>query len=353
MNIVLITGSSGLVGSEAVSYFIQKNFSVVGIDNNMRRYFFGEEGSTFSNLRMLQRISKFKHHNFDIRDYRRLEDLFREYTKDIKLVIHAAAQPSHDWAAKEPLTDFSVNATGTLNLLELTRKYCPHAVFIFVSTNKVYGDSPNKLPFIEQPSRWELALRHPFYDGIDESMTIDQSKHSLFGASKLAADILAQEYGRYFGIRSGIFRAGCLTGAQHAGVSLHGFLSYLMKCVVSGKTYTIIGYKGKQVRDNLHAADLARAFHCFYQNPRRGEVYNMGGGREQGCSILEAIKLCEEIAGKKLKVRYSPRHREGDHQWYISSLKKFRAHYPQWQAQYNLREILGEIYNKNCVKKKF
>lgn len=349
MDVVMITGSAGLIGSEAAEFYARQHFQVVGIDNDMRRYFFGDEASTAWNKdRLAGAYKNYRHLEIDIRDIAALENIFREYSTDIKLIIHTAAQPSHDWAAREPLTDFSVNANGTLNLLELTRRYSPGAVFIFTSTNKVYGDLPNRLPLVEQTSRWEIDVRHPFFNGIDETMAIDQSKHSLFGASKAAADILVQEYGRYFDMKTACFRGGCLTGPKHSGAQLHGFLAYLMKCCVTGKTYTIFGYQGKQVRDNIHSADLVNAFHAFYLLPRKGEVYNIGGGRENNCSILEAIKLCVQITGKNLNTQYVETPRRGDHIWYISSLNKFRKHYPQWQQQYNLFQTMEEIYENNA-----
>lgn len=348
MTIALITGSAGLIGSEAVQFFAQKGFKVVGLDNDLRRYFFGESASTAWNRRELKaKVKNYRHENIDIRDVKKLARVFQEFSSDIKLIIHAAAQPSHDWAAQEPLTDFSVNANGTLNLLEMTRRHCPKAVFIFTSTNKVYGDTPNVLPLKELPTRYELSRGHRYYEGIDESMSIDRSKHSLFGASKVAADILVQEYGRYFGMKTVSFRGGCLTGPNHSGAMLHGFLAYLMKCCVTGGSYTVFGYKGKQVRDNIHSFDLVNAFYHFYQKPRVGEVYNIGGGRANSCSMLEAIKLCEEITGRKLKYKYSPKNRSGDHIWYISSLKKFQSHYPSWHQKYGLQSILEEIYQES------
>ena len=352
MNVVLITGSSGLIGGESVEFLADKFDIVVGIDNNMRSYFFGKEGSTeWNKNRLVIKFKNFKPINSDIRNYNELEKIFNEYSTDIKLIIHAAAQPSHDWAAKEPLTDFSVNAIGTLNLLELTRNYCPKAVFIFTSTNKVYGDSPNYLPLIEKEKRWEVDESHPFFkEGIDESMSIDQSKHSIFGASKVAADILVQEYGRYFGMNTGVFRGGCLTGPNHSGAQLHGFLAYLMKCVITSNNYTIFGYKGKQVRDNIHSYDLVNMFWHFYKNPKQGEVYNAGGSRFSNCSILEAIDLCEKISGKKLKYNYVENNRIGDHIWYISDVSKFKKHYPDWNYKFNLETTLVEMYD-NMIKR--
>ncbi|HQP10889.1 MAG TPA: NAD-dependent epimerase/dehydratase family protein, partial [Candidatus Omnitrophota bacterium] len=296
------------------------------------------------------KVGGYIHKDLDIRHKEGLEAVFEEYNADIKMIIHTAAQPSHDWAAREPLTDFGINAVGTLNLLEMARQHCPEAVFIFTSTNKVYGDVPNLLLFEEQETRWELPQRHPFYDGIDETMNIDQSKHSLFGASKVAADILVQEYGRYFGMKTACFRGGCLTGPNHSGAQLHGFLAYLMKCCVTGEEYTIFGYKGKQVRDNIHSHDLITAFDAFLDNPRNGEVYNIGGGRQNNCSVLEAIEMCEKITGKKMKWTYAQENRSGDHIWYISHLGKFRSHYPGWKQTYRLHDMLQQIYKNNIER---
>ena len=346
MNIALITGSAGLIGSEAVEFFSDKFDEVIGIDNNFRQYFFGQQASTeWNRNRLLSEYENYTHLDFDIRNYHALEKIFRQYGSDIQLIIHTAAQPSHDWAVKEPLTDFTINANGTLNLLELTRLYCKNAVFIFTSTNKVYGDTPDSLPLIEMETRWEIDEHHTFYDkGIDETMTIDKSKHSLFGASKVAADILAQEYGKYFGMNVGVFRGGCLTGPKHSGTQLHGFLSYLMKCVLTGEEYTIMGYKGKQVRDNIHSLDLVNMFWHFCQHPRQGEVYNVGGSRHSHCSMLEAIRLCEAIVGKKIHSRYAETNRVGDHIWWISDISKFQSHYPSWKYQYTLSGILEQIF---------
>jgi len=346
MKIALITGSTGLLGSEATDFFAEKGFQVIGVDNDLRRYFFGQDASTrWRKQQLKESIPQYVHRDIDIRDQKKLQRLFSEFNTDIRLIIHAAAQPSHDWAAQEPFTDFAVNANGTLNLLEMTRRYCPKSVFIFSSTNKVYGDRPNLLPLKELKTRWELSKGHEYFSGINESMSIDSSKHSLFGASKLAADILVQEYGRYFGMKTASFRCGCLTGPNHSGARLHGFLSYLMKCCILGEPYTILGYKGKQVRDNIHSYDAVEAFYYFYQNPRAGEVYNLGGGRENNCSILEAVKLCEEITGKKFKIKYSAENRKGDHIWYISCLKKFKSHYPKWRQRFSLKDMLTQIYN--------
>lgn len=351
MSVVLITGSAGLIGSEAVRFFAGLGHQVVGIDNNMRQYFFGEEGSTLWNREELQEeFDNYTHFDVDIRDGGAVTQIFRSYGTGISLIIHAAAQPSHDWAAKEPFTDFTVNASGTLTLLESTRRYCPEAVFIFLSTNKVYGDTPNYLPLIEEETRWEVNPSHPYSGGIDETMSIDQSKHSLFGASKAAADLMVQEYGRYFGMKTACFRGGCLTGPGHSGAKLHGFLSYLMRCTVTGDPYTIFGYKGKQVRDNIHSHDLVNALYHFYQDPRIGEVYNIGGGRFSNCSMLEAVQLCEKIAGKKLNWTYSESNRSGDHIWWISDVGKFKSHYPDWEFKYNIRDILEQIHTKTAKR---
>jgi len=351
MEIVLVTGSTGLIGSESVRFFCEKNFDVVGIDNDMRAVFFGEEASTRWNQKILEeKYPKYKHYDVDIRNQKDIENIFKEYDQDISVIIHCAAQPSHDWAAKDPLTDFTVNANGTLNLLENTRAYCPEAVFIFCSTNKVYGDIPNTLPLAELDTRWELEEGHKYYNGIDETMSIDNSMHSLFGASKLAADILVQEYGKYFGMKTVSFRGGCLTGPQHSGTMLHGFLAYLMKCAVTGEPYTVFGYKGKQVRDNIHSYDLVNTFYHFYQNPREGEVYNIGGSRHSNCSMLEAIKLCEEISGRKINWKYSEANRIGDHIWYISDVRKFKSHYPDWDFMYDINDILKQIFVSNTER---
>lgn len=336
-----------MIGSESVAFFADKFDMVIGIDNNLRQYFFGTDGSTDWNRNRLQdTYTNYKHHTADIRKVDELEAVFGEYGSDIKLIVHAAAQPSHDWAAREPFTDFGVNAVGTLNMLEMTRKHCPEAVFIFTSTNKVYGDNPNYLPLVETETRWEIDENHPYFEnGIDEFMSIDHTKHSVFGASKVAADIMVQEYGRYFGMRTGVFRGGCLTGPNHSGAQLHGFLSYLMKCAITGQHYTIFGYKGKQVRDNIHSYDLVNMFWHYYQNPRTGEVYNAGGGRHANCSMLEAITLCEEISGNTISYSYSETNRIGDHIWYISDLTKFKSHYPGWNWQYDLRQTLVQMHD--------
>ena len=346
MNIALVTGSAGLIGSEAVIFLAEKFDLIVGIDNDMRAYFFGKEASTAWNQKTLtDRFENYKHHDVDIRNYAELEKIFKTHNADIKLILHSAAQPSHDWAAKEPLTDFTVNANATLNLLELTRLFCADAVFIFTSTNKVYGDNPNLLPLLEQEKRWEIDESHQYYEyGIDELMSIDQTTQSVFGASKVAADVLVQEYGRYFNIKTGAFRGGCLTGPNHSGAQLHGFLSYLMKCNITKEHYTIFGYKGKQVRDNIHSYDLVNMFWHFYQNPKVGEVYNAGGSRFSNCSMLEAIEICEEITGNMMNYSYKDENRIGDHIWYISDVRKFRSHYPDWEYNYGIREILDGIF---------
>jgi len=346
MSIALITGSCGLIGSEAARFFANQGFEIVGIDNDLRSYFFGQEASTHWNLSRLQEaIPRYVHHNEDIRNQAALESIFSRYKTGIRLIIHCAAQPSHDWAAREPFTDFTVNANGTLNLLEMTRKHCPEAVFIFTSTNKVYGDTPNRLPLVETASRWEIDSTHPYFQhGIDESMSIDASTHSLFGASKVAGDILVQEYGRYFGMKTGAFRGGCLTGPGHSGAQLHGFLAYLVKCAITQTPYSVFGYKGKQVRDNIHSYDLVNAFWHFFQNPRCGEVYNIGGSRHSNCSMLEAISVCGKLTGRLMNYQYLDSARTGDHIWWISDVRKFRSHYPDWTFRYNIEEIIQEIH---------
>ena len=345
MSIAIVTGSSGLIGSETVKFLHEKGMDVVGIDNNLREYFFGADGSTEWNTNLLKKSLKhFTHIHADIRDQENIERIFSERGNEISLVVHAACQPSHDWAAREPFTDFTVNANGTLVMLEATRTYCPDAVFIFTSTNKVYGDKPNELPLVELETRWEIDQAHHYFEhGIDESMTIDQSKHSLFGVSKVAADLLTQEYGRYFGLKTGIFRGGCLTGPAHSGAELHGFLAYLVKCALTGKTYTIYGYKGKQVRDNIHSYDLVQAFWHFFQNPQPGAVYNMGGSRHSNCSVVEAIQIIKDLSGKQVNFELSDQARSGDHIWWISDVRKFQQDYPEWSYKYDLNRILQEI----------
>jgi CDP-paratose 2-epimerase len=293
---------------------------------------------------------KYIHYDFDVRDEKTIAQIFKTYEKDIVLVIHTAAQPSHDWAASDPYTDFAVNANGTLVLLENTRQSCPEATFIFCSTNKVYGDNPNFLPLAEHELRWEIENTHPYWNGIDETMSVDGCKHSLFGASKLSADILVQEYGHYFAMKTAAFRGGCLTGPSHSGTELHGFLSYLMKCTMTGTHYKVYGYKGKQVRDNIHSYDLVNAFYHFFRTPRVAEVYNIGGCRFSNCSILEAIRTCENIASKKLNWSYTESSRNGDHVWWISDIRKFQDHYPEWDLTYGIKEILTEIYMHNTCR---
>jgi CDP-paratose 2-epimerase len=343
----VITGAAGLIGSEAVRFFSGEGFQIVGIDNDMRSYFFGPSASTAPVAAQLKEsIPALRMETADIRDQAAIDRLFATYGNDVELVIHTAAQPSHDWAAREPITDFTINANGTLNLLEATRRHCPQAVFIFTSTNKVYGDRPNELPLVERETRWEVAEDHPYYQrGIDESMSIDDTLHSVFGASKVAADIMVQEYGKYFGLKTGIFRGGCLTGPAHSGAELHGFLAYLMQCAVTGARYRIFGYKGKQVRDNIHSFDLVSAFHHFYRNPRAGEAYNIGGARFSNCSMIEAIAMCEEIAGKRMNTEYVETNRVGDHIWWISDVSKFQRHFPEWRLTRDVRKILEEIYS--------
>jgi CDP-paratose 2-epimerase len=352
MRIAVVTGSAGLIGSEACRYFASQGLTIVGIDNDMRKEFFGSEASTNWQRQTLERElgKRYVHINADIRDDARIDHVFNHFNTDIELVIHTAAQPSHDWAARDPKKDFTVNANGTLNLLEATRQYAPNSVFIFTSTNKVYGDRPNYLPLIERELRWEIDPQHVYRDGIAEDMSIDQCVHSLFGSSKVAADILVQEYGRYFDMKTGVFRGGCLTGPNHSGTQLHGFLAYLMKCTITGMPYQVFGYKGKQVRDNIHSYDLIQAFDHFYKAPRVAEVYNIGGGRYSHCSMLEAIQICEEISGNKLNFTYKEDNRTGDHIWYVSDLSKFRSHYPKWRLTRNIRDILGEIYQANTKR---
>jgi CDP-paratose 2-epimerase len=345
MSVVIVTGSSGLIGSETARFFHSQGFDVVGIDNNMRAYFFGADASTQWNTEQLSAaLPRFRHHAVDVRDAPAVDAVFAQYGREIALVVHCAAQPSHDWAAREPMTDFSVNATGTLVLLEATRKAAPDAVFIFTSTNKVYGDTPNYLPLVERERRWELDPSHPWSKhGIDETMSIDQTKHSVFGASKVAADVMVQEYGQYFGMRTGVFRGGCLTGPSHSGAELHGFLAYLVRCAVTRKPYTIFGYKGKQVRDNIHSNDLVQCFWHFYRGPKPGAVYNMGGSRYSNCSMLEAIDLIEEIAGYRVDYTLSDNARSGDHIWWISDVRRFQRDYPQWSYTLDLRATLAEM----------
>jgi len=343
MKTILVTGSGGLVGRETSEFFLNKGFRVIGIDNNLRKHFFGEDGNIESNMNHLKKFSDYDHRTCDIRNVSGLELIFQEFNSEISVIIHCAAQPSHDWAVKDPLMDFNVNATGTLNLLELTRKYCKDAVFIFMSTNKVYGDNPNKLNLVELDTRYEISADGPYLNGIDETFSIDNTKHSLFGCSKLSADVYVQEYGKYFGMKTTVFRGGCLTGSKHKGAELHGFLNYLVKCNLKSTPYNIYGYKGKQVRDNIHSYDLANAFYEVCLNPKVGEVYNIGGGRHANCSIIEAITLIENITNVSSNTTYVDANRVGDHIWWISDVSKFKSHYPNWSYTYDLPRIIKEI----------
>ena len=349
MPTAIITGSGGLIGSESVAFFVEQGFRVIGLDNDMRSYFFGSDATTKPAVdRLVAKYGEdFVPLDVDIRDAESVMHLFARHAKQIELVVHTAAQPSHDWAASEPQTDFTVNANGTLNLLEATRAHSPDATFVFTSTNKVYGDRPNALPLEDIGSRLELPPDHHWYGGIDLSMPIDTCTHSLFGVSKVAADLLVQEYGRYFDMPTVCFRGGCLTGPQHAGAQLHGFLSYLMRCTVTGEPYTIFGYEGKQVRDNIHASDVVRAFNAVHRAPKRAAVYNLGGGRESSVSVLEAIDLCERISGRELEYKLSDEARIGDHRWWISDLEAFKSDYPEWRMDYGIEQVLQEIHDFN------
>jgi CDP-paratose 2-epimerase len=352
VGVAIVTGSAGLVGSEASIHFGLLGLDVVGIDNDMRSRFFGPEASTAWNLANLRsRLGDgYRHQSVDIRDRSAIFNMFKRFGSSIELVVHTAAQPSHDWAAREPLTDFDINAVGTLNMLEATRRHAPEAVFIFTSTNKVYGDAPNELPLTELPTRYEIDPAHEYASGIREEMRIDRSLHSIFGASKVAADILVQEYGRYFGMRTVCFRGGTLTGQMHSATELHGFLGYVMRCAMTGTPYTVYGYKGKQVRDAIHSSDLVRAFAEFFKRPREAEVYNIGGGRFSNCSVLEAIELSQESAGRELTWSYVDRPRAGDHIWWIGSNARFESHYPEWRMEYDVPRILKEIYEANVER---
>jgi CDP-paratose 2-epimerase len=337
----LITGSNGLIGSEVVSYFATQDHHVHGLDNNMRADFFGPQGDTrWNQSRLLNKYKNYQHHEIDVRDREKILNLMARLKPE--LVVHCASQPSHDLAASRPFDDFDVNAVGTLNLLEATRRHAPEAVFVYMSTNKVYGDAPNEIQFIELEKRWDYADSR-FINGISETFRIDQSKHSLFGASKVAADVMVQEYGRYFGMKTCCLRGGCLTGPSHSGVELHGFLSYLVKVNLEEGLYNIFGYKGKQVRDNIHSYDVARFIAAFAANPRCGEVYNLGGGRGNSCSILEAFEIVERITGKKMRYEYVDRNREGDHICYLSDLRKMKSHYPGWDISIPLEQIFEDI----------
>lgn len=351
MPVAVVTGSGGLIGSESVKHFIAAGYDVIGIENDMRAQFFGPGASTSATTeRLLEEYSEFQSVELDIRDADGVKRVFEQHRGQIELVIHTAAQPSHDWAASDPQTDFGVNANGTLNLLEAARQCADSATFIFCSTNKVYGDLPNKLPLIELERRLELPEDHPYHRGIDTTMSIDCSTHSLFGVSKASADLLVQEYGRYFDMPTVCFRGGCLTGPNHAGAQLHGFLAYLMRCTAAGEKYTVFGYDGKQVRDNIHSADLVRAFECFHKQPRPASVYNIGGGRESNCSMLEAIELCEKIADRGLEWELSDENRIGDHRWWISDLGPFKRDFPEWSLEFDVPAILREIFEHNVER---
>ena len=347
MSVALITGSCGLVGSESALFFSKKGFEVVGIDNNSRKFFFGKDGDiSLVRKKLKKKIKTYYHYNTDIRNYDALKKIFIKYERRIKIIIHCAAQPSHDWAKNKPFVDFDINAKGTLNILELTKLYTPNTPFIFVSTNKTYGDNPNKLPLIEKKTRWEIKKDHNFYSGIDETMSVDNCTHSFFGASKAYADLVVQEYGKNIGLKTACFRAGCITGPNHAGAELHGFLSYLVKTSLKSRKYNLIGYKGKQVRDNLHSYDLATCFWEYFKKPKKGEIYNTGGGRFSNCSIIEAINIIEESTNIKIKKNIIKQNRVGDHIWYISNMKKFRKDYPGWKQVYSTKKILLELINE-------
>jgi CDP-paratose 2-epimerase len=347
----IVTGSGGLVGSESVRHLVEAGWDVIGIENDMRARFFGPDASTARTTEeLVATYPDFRTLELDVRDAEGVERVFARNSRDLELVIHAAAQPSHDWAAREPQTDFGVNANGTLNLLEATRHHAANATFVLISTNKVYGDLPNELPLEELETRLELPAGHRYFNGIDTSMSLDRSTHSLFGVSKAAADLLTQEYGRYFGIPTVGFRCGCITGPSHAGAMLHGFLAYLMKCTVTGEEYTVFGYGAKQVRDNIHSADLVAACMAYHRAPRPAAVYNLGGGRYSNCSMVEAIRACERIAGRELRWQLVDRARIGDHRWWISDLSEFTADYPEWSLSYDVEAILGEIHHANVER---
>jgi CDP-paratose 2-epimerase len=350
-SVAVITGSAGLIGSEAARWFAGQGLDVIGIDNDLRAYFFGADGTTLPVRERLEReLDGYRHVDLDIRDRAGVLGLFRKRGTEIALVVHCAGQPSHDWAATEPFTDFDVNAGGTLNLLEATRLHAPDATFIFTSTNKVYGDAPNALPLHELETRFEIDAGHRYHDGIGEDLSIDGCLHSVFGASKVAADVMVQEYGRYFGLRTTCFRGGTITGPQHAAAELHGFLGYVMRCALEGREYTVFGYQGKQVRDAIHSQDLIRAFDCVFRAPRVAEVYNIGGGRHSNTSVLEAIALASEISGRELQWRYDERNRIGDHIWWIGSNARFQGHYPDWRQEYDVRRILEELHEANAER---
>ena len=345
MSIIIVTGSGGLIGAETVKFFSDKFDTIIGIDNDSRQYFFGKSASVKQNINILKKeINNYKHQYFDIRNKKKIERIFKKYRKNIKFILHNAAQPSHDWAAKEPLTDFSINALGTLNILECMRKYSPNAKLVHMSTNKVYGDRPNLLPLRELKNRYEISKQHKYFrNGIDETMSIDDSKHSLFGASKLAADIYCQEYWKYFDLKVGVFRGCCLTGSLHQGAELHGFLSYIIKAAKEGKKYYIFGYKGKQVRDNIHSKDVVNAFWEFYKTKNNNGVYNIGGGRANSCSILEVIDILKKKYDIKLNYQLMKKNRSGDHIWYISDNSKFKSLHKNWKIKRNLENIIEEI----------
>lgn len=347
MPAAVVTGSGGLVGSAVTRRLIEDGFDVIGIDNDARSSFFGAQASTRAVSEGLDSDNDAFHWaEVDIRDRDGIEHAFREARGPIELIVHAAAQPSHDWAASDPEADFTINANGTLNMLEVARAHALDATFAHLSTNKVYGDAPNHLPLLETDSRLELPREHRWFDGIDTSMSIDRTLHSLFGVSKAAADLLVQEYGRYFGMPTVCFRGGCLTGPAHAGAELHGFLSYLMRCAVAGTAYTVYGYGGKQVRDNLHADDVASAVMAFHASPQTAAVYNLGGGRQSNCSVLEAIKACESLTGREMRYRIEPQARIGDHRWWITDIGEFQRDYPDWSPVYGIDEILRELYEQ-------
>lgn len=352
MAVAVITGSAGLIGSEAAEHFAREGLDVVGIDNDLRREFFGAEASTQWSRRRLETSlgSSYRHVDLDIRDREGIDALFASLASRVDLIIHAAAQPSHDWAAGNPFVDFDVNAAGTLNLLEAARRHCPDAVFVFTSTNKVYGDTPNRLPLVELETRWEIASDHVYRNGIDESMSVDTTLHSLFGASKLSADLIVQEYGRYFGMPTVCFRGGTLTGARHSATELHGFLGYVMRCAITRTPYTVFGYKGKQVRDVIHSHDVVLAFDRFFRAPRPAEVYNLGGGRASNISVLEALDLAQEISGNEVSWSYRDENRIGDHIWWIGNMQRFESHYTGWHVTFDVPQILREIYENNVER---
>ena len=350
MPIAIVTGSGGLIGSEAVGRFSEAGYDVIGFENDMRAGFFGADASTRPvTAELLRSYDTFTSLELDIRNRDGVERVFADHGRDLRLVVHTAAQPSHDWAASDPHTDFEINANGTLNLLEATRQYAPTATFVYMSTNKVYGDSPNLLPLVELETRLDLPTGHPYYEGIDTSMSVDRSTHSLFGVSKVAGDLMVQEYGRYFGIPTVCFRGGCLTGPAHAGAKLHGFLSYLVRCAVMEDPYTVLGYGGKQVRDNIHSADVVAAIEAFHAAPKPAAVYNLGGGRQSNCSILEAITIVEDVTDRPLDWRVENEARRGDHRWWVSDLSEFRADYPGWEQRYSIKQMVREIYERNVA----